>query len=323
MYTGARLSELNSLELGCVRHHADGWVLVGTQIKQKGIDSPASQDEWVAIAIVRDAVRLLEETAVLTESNELFRSTKTYGDTPGTGSRSGRFTYWFNKYLRIVDTKEKWKDYQLHAHKFRHTLVFQMRRAGLNLPFITYQLKHSYDALNRRLNNVTLSYGNINSEAGRKAIYDANHELVSQLYHPDSPVAGGGAEELKSRRASFFQGMALQGIQTDDVLEQLAKQGLPLTDVGLGLCQGQRKIVKDGVKEDPPCIGQLRCNPVRCSNGLIPKYKLHAWKRVALENRARAQEAEYAHARTYHEEAASEAEAVIRFFDSHEVSSDE
>lgn len=319
MYTGARLSELNSFEQGCVRQRADGWVLVGTVIKKEGLHSPVNRDEWVAIPIVRDAVTLLEETAVLTESRKLFRSTKVRTKSTYSVACSGVVAEWFNKYLGLTDTKNRWENHRLHVHKFRHTLVFQMRRAGLNLPFITYQLKHTYDALNSKLNNVTLSYGNITGDSTHKAIQDANLEFVRQLYHPDAPVAGGGAEEFKVRRAAFFQGLAVQGFHADDLLKKLARQGMPLTDVGLGLCQGQKKIVKDGIKEDPPCIGQLRCNPVRCANGLIPKYKVQAWERVACESSSRALDAEFAHARTYHEEVASEAEAVLRFFKSSET----
>lgn len=110
--------------------------------------------------------------------------------------------------------------------------------------------------------------------------------------------------------------MALRGICVDDVLLQLAKEGtMPLTDVGLGYCQGQTaKIVADGVKVDPPCIGSLRCNPVRCQNGIIPKRKLPAWEKSLSENQARLKNPDFSYAHSYLTEAVEEAQSVINLF---------
>lgn len=311
MYTGCRLSELLSFKRDCLRREDNDWVIAGTLVKRQALTAPSSSDKWVAIPIVRDAVKVLEQSSRLAGSEYLFHGQRkiVVRDTARVGG--GLVTEWFEKYLSKVDVDGKWKGTKLHVHKFRHTLVFQMRRAGLNLPFITFQLKHSYDAMNRRVAEATLLYGNIGNDATAKAIYEANFEVVRQVYHPDAPVAGAGSEQLKARRAAFFAGMAIQGSQVDDVLRQLARQRLPLTDVGMALCQGQRKIVIDGVKADPPCVGQLRCNPLRCPNAIIPEYKKHLWRRVASESKRRARDPELSHAKSYHEEAACEADMVV------------
>ncbi len=74
------------------------------------------------------------------------------------------------------------------------------------------------------------------------------------------------------------------------------------------------KVVVDGVKTDPPCIGGLRCNPARGANGIIPAHKIGVLEKVAKENRQRAADPDFAYACSYLEEAASEAEAVVQFF---------
>jgi integrase len=316
MYTGARRSELYSFKVGCLKKDDDGWLMRGTLIKQQGLYLPAGNDKWVAIPIVRDAVMALERAAHLAESDYLFHpAVRRNYNHDESNARGGAIGVWLNKYLRLVDTTEKWKHRKIHVHQFRHTLVFQMRKAGLSLPFITFQLKHCHDALQRRATNTTLGYGGLASEASSRAIEAANLEVMRQVFHPDAPIAGGGATQHKARCAAFFKGMALQGADVDEVLRQLAKKGLPLTDVGAGLCQGQVKVVIDGVKTDPPCIGQLRCNPVRCPNGVIPLYKLPAWRRISDENMKRAQDPELAHAASYHKEAAEEADAVVQFLE--------
>jgi integrase len=319
MYTGARRSELHSFRVGCLGQDQDGWFILGTLIKQQPLDAEPEKDKWVAIPIVRDAVVALEHIARLAESRHLFHAAKRHYARLGEKYNSSDTAPRLNKYLRVVDVGNRWPDVQLHLHQFRHTLVFQMRRAGLNLPFITFQLKHYFNAVGKRINDTTIGYGGLESEAATKAIEDAKFESMRQVFHPDAPVAGGGAEHFKARRAAYFEGMALEGHEANDVIRKLAKQGMPLTDVGVGLCQGQKKVVVDGIKSDPPCIGQLRCNPVRCSNGIIPLYKLGAWKHISKENRQRAQDTELAHASTYYEEAADEADAVVRLLESQQV----
>lgn len=316
MYTGARRSELYSFKVGCLGRDDDGWFISGTLIKQQRLDAATGNDKWVAIPIVRDAVAALEQAARLAESNYLFHTAKRHYSKIGTKYNATGAARQFNKYLRVIDVESRWKNVRLHLHQFRHTLVFQMRRAGLSLPFITFQLKHYYDALEKRVSDTSLGYGGTDSEAATKAVEDANAEAIGQVFHPDAPLAGGGAEQVKARRAAFFTGTALQGHKVDDVIRQLARQGMILMDVGAALCLGQKKIVVDGVKVDPPCIGQLRCNPVRCSNGVIPAYKLPMWERILKENKRSAQDPELAHAVSYYQEAVNEADPVVRFLKS-------
>ena len=312
MYTGARVSELNSFTTDSLVKDGSEWVLRGTEIKRRSRWAPMFRDKWVAIPIVRDAVKLLRETGRLVNSNDLFHP-RTLNPTTrrlGPGEHKKRLM----RYLKMVDETNQWSGTELHSLRFRHSLVHELRKAGLGIPYISFQLKHYHDALNLHPSNVTIMYGNLAGTAAQKAVDDANREFIQQIYHPDAAVTGGGAEQHKARRDAYFRGMVVRGFDIDKVIQELAKRGMPLTDVGTALCSGQRFITVDGVKQDPPCIGALRCNPNRCSNAIIPEYKEQAWSRLATENRKRACDPAYAHARSYFEEAAGEAEGVVRFF---------
>ena len=315
MYTGARSSELSSFKTDCLRRRGDAWVMVGTLYKQQDIHAPVDQDEWVAIPIVRDAVRLLEEVGRAAGSDYLFHGSCVQGAEPKRMDSSHLCKHRLTPYLRLVDVAKRWEHLRPHTHQFRNSLVFEMRKAGLGIPFITHQLKHLFNELEGKANNTTLIYGGIGSEAAHMAVEEANLEAIREIYHPDAPVAGGGAEEHKRRRAAYFQGMTAH--EVDKVLLILAREhAMPMTDVGLAYCGGKKKIEEiDGTLTDPPCIGGLRCNPFRCKQGIITLHKRPVWKTMAVQNRHRAQDPEFAYAKAELEEAANEAEAVVRSFD--------
>jgi hypothetical protein len=256
---------------------------------------------------------VLEETGSLANSPYLFHGNYVvakYHRRMTSRQLSKRLT----SYLRLVDNQGKWSKVNLHAHQFRNSLAFELRKAGLSLPFITFQLKHLYYAVEHRINNTTIGYGTIASGATQKAITDANMEALREIFHPAAALAGGGAEQHKKRCAAYFEGMALHGFNVEDILHHLANQGgIPLTDVGLAFCQGKTKVEIDGIETEPPCINQLLCNPIRCPNGVIPEHKAIVWEKVMNENRQRANDPEFAFARSYLEESANEAEAVVRF----------
>lgn len=322
MYTGARKSELVAFKVNCLHQKEDIWVMVGTVVKGQNISAAVEKDEWVAVPIVRDAVRVLEQTAKINNSKLLFQELYTLNNSIFSIT-STVISNNIKLYIGLIDDKKEWENVNIHAHRFRNSLIFEMRKAGLGLPFITYQLKHAYNSLNYSINNSSIEYGGIKSTAVEKAIDDANLMALREIYHPDSPIAGGGAEIIKERRAAYFQGMVHLGMTIDDILLHLAREGaMPLTDVGLAYCQGKTKIMKDGIKTDPPCIGSLRCNPVSCSNAVVTKHKLPMWKRALSENNKRIQDPAFAYA--HHEllGAAEEIKSVIDSFHTKEHQND-
>lgn len=315
LYTGARASELASFKLDCLRERDGGSFLVGTVIKNVDINAPIDQDEWIAIPIVCDAVKVLQQTAQIMETSHLFQ-TATFSTKGHDFVSNSVITNAVCTYIKTIDTEGKWARFRLRSHQFRNNLVFEMRKAELGLPFITHQLKHASVSLKKySTSETTLLYGNLGSNAVRNAIVDANLVALREIYHPESPVMGGGAEKHKRCREAYFDGMARQGVGIDEELRRLALEGfMPLTDVGLGYCQGQVKIIVDGVKKDPPCIGALRCNPIRCGNAIIPLHKVPIWENVIEENRARANDSEFFYALPHLDEAIREGESVVQFF---------
>lgn len=318
LYTGARSSELVGFRHNCLRRRDDIWVITGTVIKGVDINAPSGQDEWVAIPIVRDAVAVLEQTGRTVNSEFLFHPSKSYSDFPQRKPMSTKLlSTGIRNYIDFVDLDQEWVNERVVPQQFRNSIAYELRKASLGLPFIAHQLKHMYSAFEKTVSDVTLSYGSIAGGSIEKAITDAHLLYLKEIYHPDSPVTGGGAEQHKRRRQSYFEGMIHRGFTVDEVLLQLAVEGaMPLTDVGLGYCRGQHlKVVDDdGVKTDPPCKGSLRCNPVVCQNAVIPEHKEPAWDRALVENLIRADDPYFAYARTSNLEAAAEAQSVVQFF---------
>lgn len=122
--------------------------------------------------------------------------------------------------------------------------------------------------------------------------------------------------EFGVRLRAKFTGYAEAGLNETEVLQHFVSDGLPpLADVGLGYCLGRRKVIVDGREVDPPCVGSLRCNPVDCTNGIIPENKRPIWIKLAKENRARSQDPELFYLKDTCEAIAALAERVIREFE--------
>lgn len=298
-FTGVRYSEAALLRKGCLIKLPGGdYVIKGTVVKGQSVNLLTGLDHWVACPIVRDAVAVLEELTRLNRC-EYFFATNRYSalkevDKPITNCA---FNNMLSIYLYDIDKQRKYSvdgalsnarhqgvraPYRLTSHRLRHTLALHMSRAGLNIPYISMHLKHVYQAHKQfqgGLQDVTLGYGGIGSDIFQNAvgIKQANKEMTRAVYHPQAPIAGPGAQEFKQNRSYYFAGMLANGWELDEILENLAARSLPLADVGLGFCKGRREIEENGTKQPPPCIGQLKCNPARCKNAIIPPSKAPMW----------------------------------------------
>jgi hypothetical protein len=300
LYTGARYSDLTTFTTDCVHTFHGLHVLTGTHVKNKALDDKEDYDLWPAIPIMRDAVACLEYFSKITLNNYLLCSSETLaiGETPKALSLNG-FTEAVTNYLHEVDTSHRWTDWHINAHQLRHSLAHQLARADVGLVFIAHQMKHLHTALHALPPDVTMMYGNIGDLSTQKALHSesAYLEAAKELYGPDRPVAGGGAEAFMARRKVYFEGMAAQGWEVDEIIENLAKQGLPFASVGIGYCGGRRETrLKDGTKELPPCIGSLQCNPGICSQAVITKTHEASWQKIHDQNKTLASDPRMAHA---------------------------
>ena len=244
LYTGARYSDLTSFRTGCIEKHHGIYVLRGTLGKFEDIAKQENNDLWPAIPIMRDALRCLEEISRVTFNPYLIsgRDTVPEGETPKPMTLTGLTTA-INNYLDEIDVSRRWVDWRTHPHQLRHTLANQLARADVGLTYIAHQMKHLYTALSALPPAATLIYGRIGDIKTQRAMQmpAAHLEVASELFNPDSPVAGGGADAFKKRRRAYFEGMAAQGWTKDEVIEHLSRQGLPFASVGLAYCGGKRE----------------------------------------------------------------------------------
>jgi hypothetical protein len=332
-FTGLRYTEAAMLKAGCLQKAPSGeYVIKGTVIKGGAVNSLTGTDYWIACPIVRDALLILEKASQATQNDHLF-TTNLYAvedryDLPIMGTELNKQ---LSEYLYDVDEDAqfcikqrltKWRhngvleQNRITTHRLRHTLALQMSRASLSIPYISLHLKHVYQAYKsfQSVEDVTLGYGGIGTDIFQNAvgIRQAHREIVHSIYHPQSPIAGPGSEDFKRNRSYYFTGMQAAGRHVDEVLETLSASGLPFADVGLGYCRGRKDIEKeDGEKEPPPCIGQLKCNPSRCKNAIIPQAKILMWKQVFLENRKRMNDPLLAHAKVECQQLMLEAQQIL------------
>lgn len=315
LYTGARYSDMTSFKTDCIECLHGTFVLRGTHTKAQDLGARENNDLWPAISVMRDALECLTQISRFTFNPYLISSCETVriGVEPVALSLTG-FTGALNNYLTEIDESQRWRDWKIHAHQLRHTLAFQLARADVGLVFIAQQMKHLHTALHALPPNVTMMYGNIGELAQQRAMQSesAYLEVAKNLYDPDKPVAGGGAEAFKQRRKAYFEGMAAQGWTADEVIKHLAKQGLPFASVGLGYCGGKREtLLKDGTKELPPCLGSLQCNPGACRQALITQTHAPQWQKVRDHNRTMVADPRMAHAKDVHRAAADAAQVVL------------
>lgn len=329
LFTGVRYSEIISLKKGCIQKRNDVYVMKGTVIKHRSENLPSDIDEWVAIPIVRDAIEVLECLQKVNNNSYLISSLKgVYLNQKDLPFSIVGLTKILNKYMeRNSETNDVLKKYMLDfkankitTHRFRHSLAQQLVRGKLGLPYISYHFKHINSAVvaYNRVSNVTLGYGGISKEIvnSAKSYQSAKKELFEQIYSPDAVVAGGGnAKEFMKRKTEYFQGLMVNDEEIVDIIEDLKDQSLPFLDVGLGYCGGRKDIeLPDGSKQAPPCIGQLKCNPVDCGNAVIPKSKVPIWKKVYDDAIAKLNDESFAYMEVELKEIVGRAEKVLNHF---------
>lgn len=329
LFTGMRYSEVISLQKGCLLKRIDVFVIVGTVVKMRDIGLPVNRDEWVAIPIVRDAVEILELIQKLTSNSYLVAPLRrvylNQADEPL--SENGLSTL-LNMYLKQRKLEDKcFQEFNLEApinqltsHRFRHSLAQQLVRGRLGIPYLSYHFKHVNTAMVafNKFSDVTLGYGNIGRELTNSAknYTAAKAELFEQIYSPTAVVVGGqNATDFMQRKTEYYQGLMVNDEEVNDIIEDLKSQSLPFLDVGLGYCGGRKdRILKDGTKEPPPCIGHLKCNPLDCGNAVIPKSKLPMWEEMYKDANLKLANPEFEYMNVELKEIIKRAETVINQF---------
>ncbi|EKT4493111.1 tyrosine-type recombinase/integrase [Pseudomonas sp. YQ_6] len=295
-YTGMRPSELAELIVEtCLEQEADCWVLISNVIKHRQGLAKLFDDKWVAIPIVRDAIRVGCIIAQIRQNPYLFSNVMTVppGATPKAMTSNG-IAYQFSLFFKEILTEQEFSALDFSPYTLRHTLAFQMARAELGLPFISHQLKHFGDLVgrlgqNKAFSKVTPGYGAIAetlSKGGRSSDKSptrlADEEYILNFCDPDGSYAGPNALNHKARMKKIFNGYMAAGYSKEEIVAQMAKKRLAIINVGQGFCYGSQREEHD---ESLPCIGSLRCNPNRCKNAVVTRAHAPRWREIYLENR--------------------------------------
>lgn len=323
LYIGGRFSELASLKFGCREIKDDIPVVSGRVYKTKSAHD-IGDDTWVAIDVVKDAVEALEALSPIKGSDYLFSATNlTTGSASNDGSESQKgysysgFHVAMKRYFKIVNRDGLFDNWVFNSHQFKHSLTRQMVKAHLGMPYISFQLKHMYDEVQRLPAEVTMAYGNsaslLQSQMAGFFMTEFKREKVTQIFSPSSPISGGGALDFAERREMYFEGMTSAGYSDAEIIDELGR----LTDavfvnVGLGYCTGRK--ADPGGSKDIPCIGQLRCNPSQCKNAVIAEEHIPAWEAVKADNVKMMEDPRFFYGEEQFKAAIEEAELVIKGF---------
>lgn len=294
-YTGMRPSELAEILVeSCMEQENDYWLLISNVIKHRQGLAKLFDDKWIAIPIVRDAIRAACRIAKVKQNPYLFSSVDTVAQGAQASSmNSSGISYQFRAFFEEILTDEEFESLEFSPYTLRHTLAYQMARAELGLPFISYQLKHFSDLIggagqNKAFSAVTLGYGAIaeilskgGRSSGKTPTQIAEEEYILNYCDPDGNYAGPNAESHKARMKKVFSGYMAAGYTKEQIITQMAKKRMAIINVGQGFCYGGQREEFD---ESLPCLGGLRCNPNQCRNAVVTKAHAPKWREIYVQN---------------------------------------
>lgn len=324
-YTGMRPGELVRLKGAACLEPDDQtglWLIAGLVEKHQEILTGIFDDYWIAIPIVRDAIRTSALLSRFKANPYIFSRTYTvqYGKEALPFASHG-FDHPMYKFFKGFLSEEEVLEIGFFPYMLRHTLAYQMERAGLGLPFISHQLKHfgelvGQPAIGRSFSKTTLSYGEIGetlSKGGRSSGVnslkrEAEIEFLKSSYDPDGNYTGPLAAEHKAAMQREFAGYMAAGYSKDEVFEFMADQHIAVVNVGSALCYGKKN---ESFDPSLPCIGGLRCNPNRCREAVVTEAHAPAWKNIYEENKKSLSDPRFEHSREHYKAAMEEARMVL------------
>lgn len=219
---------------------------------------------------------------------------------------SNGISYQMNMLIRRLLGENTVNEINLNPYMLRHTLTYQLFKAEVGLPLISFQLKHFVDSISKytslgATSSVTLGYGDIGemlSKEGRRKGDNqsfrraAELEAIKTAHNPNGIYYGGKANEHKNNLIKIFQGYMAEGYTEEELYEAMVDQGLAIVSMGQGFCYGGRN---DEYDSSLPCIGSLRCNPARCKQAVVTSRHAPKWREVYILNKANLHKPEYSH----------------------------
>lgn len=319
-FTGMRPSELALIPIDCITEESN-IKLIRSKVT-KGRKTTLNQlfdDKWVVIPAIEDAIKALQILNQIYQSENLFSNVLTKPN--GKNQKyltSGSFSGQIDSLVEYIFDDETKSNLGFYTYMTRHTLAYQLFRADLGLPFISYQLKHLIQDIEKYTSNgmhssVTLTYGQIGDKlaSGTRGLRkQAEIERVKSTMDPDGVYLGPKGQEHKENLVSIFKGYIAEGYDKEQVFEAMVEQGFALINMGTGFCYGGES---EDFDESIPCIGTLRCNPIRCKNAVVTKANAPKWREVYFENTLNLSKPEYVDSRNQIQEAINEAKNVLAY----------
>ena len=315
-FTGMRPSALAEITLDSCLVSEDGiQLLISDDKKGQVLNLGLFDDKWVAIPIMEDAIKAASIIAKLRNRNYLYSSADTLR--PGELEKPMTSTSIAELTASLVKVATGKNIDNVKPYVMRDTLAYQLFRADLGLPFISFHLKHFVNQVDRyrtigATTDVTLSYGDIGTHltgknAGMTLKHMAEVEVIENSMDPDGTYLGKKGKEHSYRVQKAFEGYMAAGYSKEEVFDAMAKQGVAIINMGTGFCYGG---VED-FDESLPCIGGLRCNPIRCKNAIVTKLNAPKWREVYVANKALIGKVGYEDRQEQILEAVKEAKAVL------------
>ncbi|MGM8871290.1 site-specific integrase [Psychrobacter sp. 2Y5] len=326
-YTGMRPSELSEVRVqncSCLVQSDGVWLIESTVKKHKDeVSTGLFDDKWVAIPIVKDAILAASYISKIKVSPYLVSNVDTVkpGSSPQSMDSKG-IAHQMNNFISQLLGKNVANEIKFNPYMLRHTLTYQLFRAEVGLPLISFQLKHFVDSVYNYTSTgstslVTLGYGDIgdmlskdgNRKGDKKSLRRAAElEAIKTAHNPNGIYYGGKAKEHKKGLTKTFNGYMAEGYTEDEVYEAMVDQGVAVVYMGQGLCYGNRQEEYDS---SLPCIGSLRCNPARCKQAVVTIKHAPKWREVYTLNKANLNKPEYSQNRDQILAAMNEAKMVL------------
>ena len=222
--TGLRISEVLSIQEGCVKHTSDGYDYMEVTLGKTEKGEPIIHKVFIN-ELVKDAiVELSEYTAELRKESglkELFiqRITKKH-NAIDVLAKDGYQAYKLNPFIKRYDIRDnKGELYPLTSHQFRATFVRELIKRKVPIAMIMKQYSHVSIEL-------TAHYLTLQEEEVKEIYSD-------MILSPESRIAGLRAKEIKGKLDDLFHGKTEAEI--DDVITDLAKT-MSFNPLPTGVC---------------------------------------------------------------------------------------
>lgn len=269
LFTGMRDTEFTVLKKGSLAiSKTDGLKYLFSLVIKRENEAKPETDKWLVIPLVEDAYDILLYACEKTGNNYLFSSPVKVVRKNGQGYSN--LNEIFNRFIQKIDVNNLFTNYSFSVHQCRETLVYQLAKHKVGLPFISKQLKHFYNRFNKMPNEVTSGYGNYKSNlffSIQSKMAMARENVLNDIYGEGKTFAGGGGKAHKARIDAWFKGNGLFGEDRINYIKKLANSSVSLMTTSIGICSHNFIANADG-ELPPPCLGDYTCDP-DCHNHVI------------------------------------------------------